>query len=349
MGRKPTVNLNLPKGMRSHKQRSGRIYYYYDLGGKPRKELPLGEDYPLAVKKWAELEVAKIPTDAKPTLKDAIEKYMKDVLPTKGDKTQRENLRELGRLQEFFCNPIPAPLDEIEPMHIRMYLDMRKNAPVAANREKALLSHIWNKAREWGYTSMANPCTGVKGFTEAGRDIYIEDSVYQAVYNAGDVALRDAMDLAYLTGQRPADVLALTESDIKNGEVCIQQNKTSKKLRITIQGELATLIDRITKRKSILSLKSINLVITENGSGLTRGALRSRFDKARELAAKTHPELASSITAFQFRDLRAKAGTDKAESAGDIRQAQKQLGHSSVKMTEQYVRDRKGDKVGPTR
>ncbi len=51
MGRKPTVNLNLPKGMRSRKQRSGHIYYYYDLGGKPRKELPLGDDYPLAVKK----------------------------------------------------------------------------------------------------------------------------------------------------------------------------------------------------------------------------------------------------------------------------------------------------------
>ena len=52
---------------------------------------------------------------------------------------------------------------------------------------------------------------------------------------------------------------------------------------------------------------------------------------------------------FQFRDLRAKAGTDKTESAGDIRAAQLQLGHKSLKMTEHYVRERKGDKVGPTR
>ncbi len=52
--------------------------------------------------------------------------------------------------------------------------------------------------------------------------------------------------------------------------------------------------------------------------------------------------------AFQFRDLRAKAATDKAE-AQDMRQAQRQLGHASVVMTEAYVRARRGDKVTPTR
>jgi integrase len=35
--------------------------------------------------------------------------------------------------------------------------------------------------------------------------------------------------------------------------------------------------------------------------------------------------------------------------AGDIRAAQLQLGHRSLKMTEHYVRERKGDKVGPTK
>ncbi len=36
-----------------------------------------------------------------------------------------------------------------------------------------------------------------------------------------------------------------------------------------------------------------------------------------------------------MRDLRAKAGTDKAESSGDIMQAKDQLGHTTVVMTEQ--------------
>ncbi len=54
-------------------------------------------------------------------------------------------------------------------------------------------------------------------------------------------------------------------------------------------------------------------------------------------------------SAFQLRDLRAKAGTDKAESSGDIMQAKDQLGHTTVTMTEHYVRYRKGKKVMPTK
>ncbi|WP_233526697.1 MULTISPECIES: hypothetical protein [unclassified Herbaspirillum] len=48
-------------------------------------------------------------------------------------------------------------------------------------------------------------------------------------------------------------------------------------------------------------------------------------------------------TQFQLQDLRAKAGTDE---AGDMRAAQRQLGHKSLAMTETYVRERKGDKSG---
>lgn len=50
-----------------------------------------------------------------------------------------------------------------------------------------------------------------------------------------------------------------------------------------------------------------------------------------------------------MRDLRAKADTDKAESSGDIMQARDQLGHTAVVMTEQYICERKGKKVTPTR
>lgn len=350
MGRKPTVNLNLPKGMRARRQRSGKIYYYFDLGSKPRKEMSLGSDYVLAVQRWAELEASKIPACARPTIKDLAERYAREVIPLKAHKTQEENLRQLKNLMAFFCSPTPAPLEDIDPVHVRMYMDRRsKEARVGANREKALLSHMWNMARQWGYTDRANPCAGVDGNSERGRDVYIEDNVYLAVYNAGDQALKDAMDLAYLIGQRPSDTIALSEHDIKEGAIWLTQEKTGKKLRISIEGELAALLARIARSKAGYKFHSLKLIVKENGQPLTRGGLRGRFEKARDLAAELNPELAKAILAFQFRDLRAKAGTDKAESAGDIRQAQKQLGHSSMKMTEQYVRNRKGDKVGPTR
>lgn len=348
MGRKPTVNLNLPPRMRARKKPGG-TYYYYDAGGKPRREIPLGSEYTAAVRKWAELEQDKPEVAVQLlTFKQVSDRYTRDVIPTKAARTQRDNLTELGWLLKFFNEP-PAPLESIKPGHIRQYLDWRgKTAKTRANREKALFSHIWNMARAWELTDKPNPCAGIKGFTETGRDIYIEDAVLAAVWNSADMAMRDALDLAYLTGQRPADTLSMRITDIKDGALHVRQGKTDKKLRIDVIGELAALIDRIEVRKKNHKVHTLSLVCTETGRALTEGALRSRFEKARTAAAKANPEMGEAIKAFQFRDLRAKAGTDKADSEG-MREAQMQLGHNSMKMTEHYVRSRRGEKVTPTK
>lgn len=340
MGRKPHINLNLPKGIRARK-RGAKVWYYFDTGGKPRKEIPLGNDYAIAVKKWAELQI-----DAKPrhqeiiTFRYVADRYITDVIPTKAPRTQSDNQKELIWLFKFFDNP-PVPLEKILPIHVRQYLDWR--GTIRANREKALLSHLWNKAREWGYTSMPNPCLGIKGFKETGRkDVYIDDRMFSKVYDVASSPLRDAMDLAYLTGQRPADVLKMTDHDIQDGAITVLQNKTKMKLRISIEGELETLIKRISDRKAGHKIRSLYLIVDEIGRKLTSGAMRGHFDRAREKAG-------ISKNQFQFRDLRGKAATDKTESSGDIRQAQKQLGHSNITMTETYVRQRKGEKVKPTK
>ena len=164
-------------------------------------------------------------------------------------------------------------------------MDWRKDAPVRANREKALFSHIFNRAREWGYTAAPNPCAGVKGFTEHGRDAYIEDMTYKTVWDAADWPTRDAMDLAYLTGQRPADVLKMRFPDIRDGYLWLTQGKTRKKLRMAIAGELAALIARIQSRAH--KVTSLALIRNETGQPLSNSALDNRFEEARKRAAKT--------------------------------------------------------------
>jgi len=59
--------------------------------------------------------------------------------------------------------------------------------------------------------------------------------------------------------------------------------------------------------------------------------------------------MATEIRTFQFRDLRAKAGSDKAEATGSMIEAQKLLGHSAASTTEIYVRHRRGALVRGTR
>ncbi|MFJ7884560.1 tyrosine recombinase XerC [Pseudomonas sp. NPDC096917] len=343
MGRRPSKSGSIAR-LRERKKASGRIFYYYDTGGKDRKEIPLGSDYGLAIMEYAKLERDRTATDlvAKViTFRYVAEKYLVDVVPSKKPATQKDNVRELKNLMSFFDDP-PAPLETIQPLHVRQYLTWRKAAPVRANREKALLSAIWNFARDIGYTALANPCAGIKGNKETGRDIYIEDALFKRVYEKADAGLQDAMDLAYLTGQRVTDTRLMDERDVREGQIWVLQGKTNAKRRIEITGELRVLIDRIMSRKSEHKVRSTRLIVTENGTPMSVAMLRGRFDLAREAAGVEKSE-------FQMRDLRAKAGTDKAESSGDILQARDQLGHTTVVMTEQYIRNRKGKKVSPTK
>lgn len=343
MGRKPSKAGSIARFR--ERIRGDRTYYYYDLGGKPRKELPLGTDYGLAIQEYARLEkdrtASAIARDVV-TFRYVAEKYVEEIVPTKKPATQKDNVRELKQLLAFFDEP-PAPLDCIEPQHVKQYLRYRgKTAPVRANREKALLSAIWNFAREAGYTKLANPCAGVKGFKESGRGVYIEDDMFQKVYAEADQPLRDAMDLFYLTAQRVTDTLTMDERQIRNDHIEVTQAKTGAKRRIAITGELKALLDRMAARKAGYKVRSTRLVVLENGQPMTYSTLRSRFDLAREKAG-------IEKAAFQLRDLRAKAGTDKAESSGDILKARDQLGHTTVVMTEAYIRERRGKAVTPTK
>lgn len=94
--------------------------------------------------------------------------------------------------------------------------------------------------------------------------------------------LQDAMDLAYIIGQRPADVLKMRLADISDGALEVRQNKTSKKLRILLDDpeggrtDLGQLVDRIKARGRKVS--SLFLVATAGGAPLNKWTLRTRFD-----------------------------------------------------------------------
>jgi integrase len=339
VGRKPTKNLHLPPRMRVKTTLSGRKYYYYDMGGKPRRWKALGGDFVDALRQYADLEGGNRTGEKLVTFRHVAQRYLTEVLPSKAPETQRTNLLQLDKLYLFFDAP-PAALDDIKPIHIRKYLDWRQDVPVAANREIALFSHIFNKAREWGATDRPNPCAGIRKHREVGRDVYVGDALYKLVWEKADVPLREAMDLAYLTGQRPADVLKMDERDVRDGVISVRQNKTGARLRIEVVGELALLLAGLATRKTTHNPRSTRLIVDEHGKPLGRAGLRFRFDRARDAAGIAKAD-------FQFRDLRAKAGTDK-ELSTDLREAQALLGHGSSAMTEHYVRKR-GIRATPTR
>lgn len=75
------------------------------------------------------------------------------------------------------------------------YLRRRGEASkVQANREIATFSTIFNRAREWGFANVTNPCEGVRRHREEARERYVTDEEYLAVWQFADKETQDAMD-----------------------------------------------------------------------------------------------------------------------------------------------------------
>lgn len=342
MGRKPTTNLNLPPHMRKRVQRSGKVYYYFDTGAKPRKEIPLGDDYFAALRRYTELN--QLEKTAEPTFGEVITKYLVEVLPTLATSTQATHRSDMKHLHAAFAT---FTLDQIKPITINDFLKKHKDKPTTANRCKRLFSVLWNQARAWGYTDGENPCAGIRGHTLNKRQVYVTDEVFDAVRAHASEALRDVMEFAYLTGQRPADALKARMDDIEDGMLAINQGKTGKRLRIAITGQLEALIARIQVKKASHRTIHAQLLMARDGKPVTKQILRDHFTKAKKAAAAAHPELAEAINQFWFYDLRAKAADDTSAERGD-QAASDLLGHDSVRTTQKHYL-RRGKIVPPVR
>ncbi len=194
MGRRRQSNFDDPP--RFHKK--GRVWYHVS-GALPRVWTKLSDDRAEALRLWARREGVR-EDDSSKLFSVIAKRYVRDVYPTKAIRTRKDNDKELTHLLRVFGH---MAIDAIMPVHVRQYLDLRgQDAKVRANREKALLSHIFNKAREWGYTAAQNPCQGVRGFKEVGRTRYVTNDEFDLVKAQAHFTVIDAMDLALLVSVR---------------------------------------------------------------------------------------------------------------------------------------------------
>lgn len=302
----------------------GRAYWY--SGTKPWTNL--GRDIGKAFQRYNELEQA-IVTRGVTTFLELSTQYLVRGTQDLAPRTRRDYLRYIERLNKAFGH---MPLEDIEPGDIEEYHSARgAKAKVQANREKACFSLVWNWARRKRLTSLANPCLGVRRHREVGRQVLVDDATYFRVWAAADWDVRDALDLALLTGQRPADVLKMDWSQVHGNELWITAGKTGEKVRIEIAGELWTVLADIAWRRG-----STGRLVP-----LTAAAFDNRFEHDRRAVGV-------ALDSFQFRDLRAKAATEAADQHGH-EEAQALLAHTTPKTTAVYIRRKAGRKTRSVR
>lgn len=328
MGRRRSVWFDMPPRMKPRQLSSGKILYYYRVG---KKEIPLGSNLVAAREEWARLEAGGTATAKWP----AVTKLYREseAFRSLAFNTRKHYGPALDHWDAYFKN---FTLEQVEPKHIKQYMRKRskKGAAVA---EKKIGAAFFEWARGEGHTRAPNPFRGVtfsrterKTFDVVGqRTRYVTDAEFDAVYGNADETLRDAMDLALRTGQRPGDILKARRQDIIDGVLWFKQEKTGAVVGVRVQGQLAGVLERILSRRR--AIPSMYLICDRGGQRLSKMALWHRFNKARGEAN------------WQFRDIRKKAGAD----SPDLRRAQKLLGHKKETTTAEHYRPSNGNIVAP--
>lgn len=296
-------------------------YYYVD---KNRKWINIGKTLSEAMSNWIKI-VEPIKDSA--IMAQLFDRYMLEVAPNKSAASYKANKIQITNLYAAFGSMSPK---SVTPVHVYQFLDARlKKAPVAANREKALLSHVYSMAIRWGIVT-DNPCKNVKRITEKRRNRYITDEEFKAVYTLAPKHLKNLLHFAYLTGVRQGDILKIKLVDIEEEGVLIHISKTKNKILIEWTEQLKKVVD---EAKTIaIEYNSEYLFPNLSGNAYTSCGFRAVW---RKIVVKALEE--KSITqAFRFHDIRRKTATDIEKTAGR-ENARQLLGHSDQKTTGIYI------------
>lgn len=244
--------------------------------------------------------------------------------------------------------------ERIEPHMVQGYLAFNANLkpprPVPANRERAFLSSCLSwMIREGKVPGLkVNPCmraSGVVRNPESKRERYVTHDEYRAVYDAGNRAVRLAMELVYRTLQRPeVDVLAWTPANVRSkdgGKVLhFRQSKTGRLIDIALVGQLGALVSEAIGEVPMLRQPILHRL---DGGAYTydgiSAMLRQAQDKVRAAhAAKKGP--LSDMPSFGLRDLKGKGATDMWLDGTPIERIQLLCGHADKTTTERYIKAR---------
>lgn len=315
-----------PRRRKTHKHLPPGVYYkhgaYYLV--KNNKWTRLGKTLSEAMQAWADMHNGIRTTF---TMGDLFDRYMTDVIPHKAGKTQKENNRQICNLRVFFGDMEPA---EVTPVDIYKYRDIRgKISQTGANRELALLSHVFSYAIEWGAVT-ANPCKGVRKFSEKRRTRYITDQEFKAVYDMGSALLRSMMEIAYLTGLRRGDITRIKRQDLTEEGLQVHVEKTDRNLLFEWTDELRTAVANAKRIRPTIA--SMYLYCNRQGKPYTDDGISAMWQRLMNKAL----EKGAIQERFTFHDIRRKAATDAEQQQGR-EFARALLGHTTQAMTARYV------------
>lgn len=342
---KPKTPHNMTQ--RSWTTKKGKQHAYYHRGPRPDRRLtPLGTDYQQALLQWAKLEGIRTLPPKSGTVGKVYEEFKAWMnTPALSDLAPRTISDRVGYWKNNLQDVVEhANIDDLQPEEFLEYFELRSSQS-GAKKELKFLQAMFNWARARGKMRAPNPLGD--GFmrqlkVDDARKIYVTDYSYALALKHGTQLVRDVMEFTYICGNRPQDTSSTKFSDISDGYIAIELQKTKKKgvskKLLPITGDLKAFI----KRQQARPIRSMYIVSDQAGQRVRiGGTFRTDFKHARDAAEKEAKETGIEFQRFQLRDIRAKAATDMDRDHG-IEAARKLLGHTTQKQTADYIRHLKG-------
>lgn len=330
--------------------KSGRYYYVASLG---KKRIWTGlsrvkDGLPALYTALADLNAD---TSTQINMPALVSDWQRMVMPRHAPKTQRDDVSRCLVIANDFVDFRP---DEVDSPACATFLRQYRDKPRTHNAYREMLRELMRFAEEMGYRPAgSNPTQALRTMSTPARNRYITDSELRRIKVAAMRGLdgKDTrsgpmlcalIDMAYLTGQRIGDLLALEWDQLGRDGISFAPAKVSKTTGARILIEWSPKLRDVEHRLRALRVKRAGFApqvfTTQDGSAYTYWGASTAWRRACDRAGiKAH-----------FHDLRAKALTDK-ERAEGMQQARTMGGHSTETQTADYVRNRSARKTGATR
>jgi integrase len=319
---------------------SGRVWWIeYRVDGKRKRER-IGPNKAAAEQRYREAKsliaegrfIKKSP-DVKTTFKNLAQWYL-DLPDVKAKRSYDRDKLSLDRLLPFFGDKL---LRDITPAKVQAYQQMRLSEPsgrtpqtmtkpATINRELACFKTIFNKAIANGKAEK-NPAAGVKLLKENNeRDRVLTSEEYVRLLAACPLHLKPIVKVAYYTGMRQGEILALTwgEVDIKNPKKTFihlqyEHTKTDTARDIPLAPEVVEMFKAMPR-----GLPNVPVFIYQ---GRSVGEIKRSFVTACK---------AAGIEDFTFHDLRHTAINNWRQACHDYFRIMAVSGHKTISVFKRY-------------
>jgi integrase len=227
------------------------------------------------------------------TVNVLVDRFEKEVLPSLGPRTRKDYARHIAVLRRHFGTKVAA---QLIPADFESFMNVSAGK-IHRNKNLSVLSSVFSKAmREWHWLDH-NVCTAVPRHKATPHHRHVADEGIEALKAVASASVRNAVDLALLTGQLQSAIVGLRWSQVTPQFVRFRNAITKKSLQVPVTPELRAVLDRCKQRSG----RTPFVITTREGKRYTNEGFRAMWQRMMtKLEATGHDR-------FTFHDIRTRA------------------------------------------